>query len=56
MCVHVGERGRESEEDGSLRVSGVRYDLFSLFFYVPLVYNFKEDNMLQCDVLYLCFY
>ena len=34
MCVHVGERGREREEDGSLRVSGVRYDLLRLFFLI----------------------
>ena len=34
MRVHVGERGREREEGGSLRVSvcaPVRYDLFRLF-------------------------
>ena len=38
MCVHVDKRGREREEGGSLRVSGVRYDLFRLFFLnVPLV-------------------
>ena len=32
-CACTLERGREREEGGSLRVSGMRYDLFRLFFF-----------------------
>ena len=61
MGVRARWREREGERGGrestrQLVCVKICLDFFSFSFMYLESYNFMENNMLQCDALYLCFY